>query len=103
MFVRVELKQDPVDVKLVPDEAIQRDLSGAYLLTLDEKNIVQRTPVELGQVFDGLRACMSGLDGDARVIVNGIQRARVGGEVAPRASDTAGTTQNTSAQTEQAG
>lgn len=84
MFVRVEFAEKPIDALLVPDAAIQRDLSGAFLLTVAADNTVNRTPVEIGQVFDGMRACLSGLSPDASVIVVGTQRARVGAKVTPK-------------------
>ena len=93
MFVRVQLLGDPEDALLVPDAAVQRDLAGPYLLTVAQDNTVERTPIEIGQVYNGLRACKSGITKDHRVIVKGIQRARVGAKVAPQQQSDAPPTQ----------
>ena len=45
---------------------------------------VEARPVVLGPLDDGLRVIREGLKPDDRVIVNGIQRARVGAKVAPQ-------------------
>ena len=83
MFVRVVVPREPRDALLVPEEAVLRDLSGPYLLILDDDQIVRRLSVVLGQRFDGMQAIREGLTGDERVIVNGMQRARPGAPAAP--------------------
>jgi membrane fusion protein, multidrug efflux system len=44
---------------------------------------VEARPVVLGPLDEGLRVIREGLKAEDRVIVNGIQRARVGAKVAP--------------------
>lgn len=84
LFVRVRVAVGPpVERLIVEERAIASDQRGAYLLVVDEENIVQYRPVELGLLEDGLRAIESGLKVSDRVIVNGLQRARPGAEVTP--------------------
>ena len=46
--------------------------------------------VELGPLDDGLRVVRKGLNREDKVIVDGIQRARVGAKVAPHAAQLGG-------------
>lgn len=84
MFVRVSV---PVgtskDAVLIEQRALQSDLRGKYVLTVDEKNIVQAQPVTLGQVVGKLVVVESGLDADQTYIVSGFHFARPGAPVSP--------------------
>ncbi len=68
---------------VVPAEAVGFDQQGHYVLTVDDKNVVQRKGVQIGPLFDNDRAILSGLNKDERVIVNGLLRAIPGREVTP--------------------
>jgi multidrug efflux pump subunit AcrA (membrane-fusion protein) len=46
--------------------------------------------VTLGPLDDGLRVVREGLKPEDRVIVDGLQRARVGSKVSPRAAQISG-------------
>lgn len=85
VFVRVRIPLgNEQEVPLVPERAVGSDQSNKYLLTLDDKNVVQYRLVELGvRTDDGLRAVTKGLDRDERVIVDGVQRVRAGITVTP--------------------
>ena len=83
-FVRVQCPRDEIQATLVDQRAIGRDQSGAYLLVVDENNVVQRRPVELGSKYDGMQAVVGSIGPQDRVIVNGLQRARPGAKVAPQ-------------------
>ncbi|MBX3438667.1 MAG: efflux RND transporter periplasmic adaptor subunit, partial [Planctomycetaceae bacterium] len=84
LFARIRAAVgDPQDRLLVEERAVSADQRGAYLLVVDDQNIVQYRPVELGLLEDGIRAIESGLNPHDRVVVNGLQRARPGTEVAP--------------------
>ncbi|MBS0432784.1 MAG: efflux RND transporter periplasmic adaptor subunit [Proteobacteria bacterium] len=67
----------------VPQAAVQRDAQGAYLLVVDDKDVVQRKRVTL----DGQRGSQwvveSGLNDGDRVIVSGVQMAQPGAKVRP--------------------
>ena len=71
---------------LVPDLAVQRDMSGAYVLIVTAENKVERRPVERGALVDARRIITEGLTAEDRVVVEGIQRARPGIEVTTTAS-----------------
>lgn len=71
------------EAMLLPDTAIISDQSQKLVLTVDDDGIVQAKPVTLGPVVEGLRVVRAGIDADARVIINGLQRARPGSPVTP--------------------
>jgi multidrug efflux pump subunit AcrA (membrane-fusion protein) len=74
----------PAPKLLVEERAIAaEDQRGEYLLVVDEKNVVEYRPVELGQAIGRMRVIEDGLSGGEHVIVNGLQRARPGAQVAP--------------------
>lgn len=63
---------------LLPDTAINTDQTRKYVYVADEHNKVQRVYIELGQLRDsGFYIINSGLKGNERVVVNGIQRIRL--------------------------
>ena len=63
---------------LVPDLAIQRDMSGAYVLVVTAENKVESRYINRGALIDSNRIVTEGLTADERVIIAGIQRARPG-------------------------
>ena len=68
---------------LVPDEALGRDQAGPFLLVLNEKNVVARRGVRVGETVEGMRVIEEGLKPGERFIVEGLQRARPGIVVHP--------------------
>jgi len=84
LFVKIRLAgSKPQPRLLVEDRAVSADQRGDYLLVVTEKNLVEYRPVKLGRSDAGLRVVEEGLNPGDWVIVNGIQRARPGAEVAP--------------------
>lgn len=83
MFARVRVPMDPVQGVLVPETAVGTGQLGHYLLVVNDKNVVEARTVELGASIEGNRIIASGLTGDERVIVNGLQHARPGSPVSP--------------------
>jgi RND family efflux transporter MFP subunit len=84
-FVRVRVPiGDPKPGVLVVDRAIATDQDRKYVLVVNDKNVVEYRPVQLGAIHGGLRAVTEGLAANDWVIVNGIQRARPGVTVAPQ-------------------
>jgi len=73
---------------LVPDTALASDQRGRYLLTVNQKNLVEYKPVTVGSLVNGLRVITKGISATDRVIVKGIQRARPGAPVTPVAEAT---------------
>ena len=66
---------------LIRDNAISSDQGRAYVLTVDDKNLVVYHPVKLGPLVDGLRVVREGLSESDRVIVAGLMNAKVGNSV----------------------
>jgi len=85
--VRVPLEQRPAF--LVRDAAIGHDQQGTYVFVVNEKNVVERRSVTTGPAVDGLRAIDDGLQGQERVIVNGLLKAAPGRQVTPEREDSA--------------
>ena len=68
---------------LVPDTAIGNDQDQRNVLVVDKDNKVEARRVMVGALFGELRAVVSGLQPDDRVIINGQMHARPGAVVAP--------------------
>ena len=85
LFVRIRVPFETVtNALLVREDAVSTDLTGAYVLTVDEGDVVRRTPIELGGRYDGFRHVLSGLGADDRYVTRGLQKARPGQPVTPR-------------------
>jgi len=83
-FGRVRLiGSAPYEALLVPDTAIATDQSRKIVFVVKDDNTVEAKTVVLGPLDEGLRVVREGLKADDRVIVDGIQRARVGAKVSP--------------------
>src|SRR5881227_3290660 len=85
-FGRVRLiGSSPYEALLLPDTAIATDQSRKIVFVVKDDNTVEARPVTLGPLDQGLRVIREGLKAEDRVIVDGIQRARIGAKVAPHA------------------
>jgi RND family efflux transporter MFP subunit len=83
-FGRVRLVgSSPYDALLLPDTAIATDQSRKIVFVVKDDNTVEAKPVILGPLDGGLRVIREGLKADDKVIVDGLQRARVGAKVTP--------------------
>jgi len=81
LFGNVRFADEREDAIVVSEEVIQKDLKGDYVLTVNDENIVETHYVQKGaRVGDGI-IIKEGLEPGARLIVNGIQRARPGAPV----------------------
>ncbi|RKX47020.1 MAG: efflux transporter periplasmic adaptor subunit [Verrucomicrobia bacterium] len=81
LYGKILLPNNIKNAILVPDLAIQRDMSGAYVLVVTAENKVESRYIKRGSLVDTNRIVEEGLTADERVIVEGIQRARPGIEV----------------------
>jgi RND family efflux transporter MFP subunit len=89
-FGRVRLiGSAPYEALLLPDTAIATDQSRKIVFVVRDDDTVEAKPVILGPLDDGLRVVREGLKPEDRVIVEGLQRARVGAKVSPHAAKTA--------------
>ena len=78
LFVRVLLPQTTEQSLLVPRTALQQDVVGSFLLTVDEDNQVQRKDVKMGQVEGQMQVVTEGITKEDRVVVLGIQKVQPG-------------------------
>ena len=74
----------PYEALLLPDVAIASDQSRKIVFVVKDDNTVEAKPVVLGPLDEGLRVIREGLKADDKVIVDGLQRARVGAKVTPQ-------------------
>jgi membrane fusion protein, multidrug efflux system len=84
-FGRVRLiGSSPYEALLLPDVAIATDQTRKIVFVVKDDDTVEARPVVLGPLDDdGLRIIREGLKAEDRVIIDGLQRARVGAKVAP--------------------
>ena len=84
--LRIPLIERPNSL-LVSERAIGADQAGSYVLVVNSESVVEKRPVRLGQLEDGLRVIKEGIEAGERLVVNGLQRARPGAEVDPEEID----------------
>jgi multidrug efflux system membrane fusion protein len=90
-FGRVRLiGSAPYEALLLPDAAVATDQSRKIVFVVKDDDTVEARAVTLGPLDEGLRVIREGLKPEDRVIVNGIQRARVGAKVAPHPAPAGG-------------
>ena len=77
----------PYEALLIPDTAIATDQSRKIVFVVKEDNTVEARPVVLGPLDEGLRVIREGLKAEDHVIVDGLQRARVGDKVTPKMAE----------------
>jgi membrane fusion protein, multidrug efflux system len=83
-FGRVRLiASAPYEALLVPDTAIATDQARKIVFVVKEDNTVEAKPVILGPLDEGLRVVREGLKPEDHVVVDGLQRVRVGAKVSP--------------------
>ena len=88
LFTRIRM---PVDKRenalLVTERAIGADQGGRYLLAVNSENVVEKRPIRMGRLVDGLSVIEEGVQPGEWVVVNGLQRARPGAKVDPEQTD----------------
>ena len=88
LFARIRFPiQQREKALLVTERAIGADQGGRYLLVVNSEKVVEKRPIRMGQLIDGLRVIEEGVQAGEWVIVNGVQRARPGAKVDPEKSD----------------
>jgi RND family efflux transporter MFP subunit len=84
LFVRLRVPiGKPRQALRVTERALGSDQGQRYLLVVNDKNVVEYRPVNIGSLQEGLRVIDSGVTANDWVIVNGIQRVRPGVTVKP--------------------
>lgn len=82
LFARVRLVGGaPHDALLVSDRAIATDQDRRFVWVVDKDGKVQRRPVKLGPLHDGMRIVREGLARADHVVVRGLTRVRPGVQV----------------------
>ena len=85
-FARIRvIGSAPYEALLLPDTAITNDQSRKIVFVVNKDDTVEMRPVVLGPLDEGLRVIREGLKKDDRVVIDGLQRARVGAKVTPQA------------------
>ena len=78
-LVSVTLTADPGEPELtVPQIAVQRDLTGTFVLVVDEAGVVEQRRVEVARQAQGLAVISGGLEPGERVVTEGINKVRPG-------------------------
>lgn len=84
-FVRVRVPiEEQQNALLVPDTALGSDQGGRYLLVVNGDNVVEQRKVQVGPTDDGLRVIEDGLNGDDRIVIEGLLRVIPGEKVDPQ-------------------
>jgi RND family efflux transporter MFP subunit len=83
LYARVRVPLEQKTSLLVPEAAIGHDQQGAYVLVVNDKNVVERRNVTTGPAVESRRAIDNGLTGGEWVIVNGLLKAAPGRQVTP--------------------
>ena len=88
VFGRLRLiGSDEYEAVLIPDSAVVSDQSKKMVLIVDADGNVKAAPVDMGPLHEGLRVIHGGLGRDDRIVVKGIQRARLGGKDMAKEAD----------------
>lgn len=81
-LVRVELRaSQEVESLAVPQEAIQRDVQGAFVLVVDASSTVEARRIAAGRTSQGFTVITQGLEVGDQVIVEGANKVRPGQQV----------------------
>ena len=83
LYARVRVPLEQRASLLVPEVAVGNDQQGAYLLVVNDKNVVERRNVTTGPAVESRRVIASGLAGGEWVVVNGLLKAAPGRQVTP--------------------
>ncbi len=88
LFARIRVPFEEIDDALLIDEnALALGLEGEFVLVVKDDDTVERRPVDTGSRYEGRVHVTGGLDAGERYIVEGLQKARPGMPVRPRARD----------------
>jgi RND family efflux transporter MFP subunit len=69
---------------LIPDSAITSQQSDQIVYVVGSGDKIEQRKITTGPLVDGLRAVRAGLKPDEEVVVDGLQRAKVGVKVTPK-------------------
>ncbi|GLQ31015.1 efflux RND transporter periplasmic adaptor subunit [Litoribrevibacter albus] len=65
---------------VIPQKAIQEDQTGKFVLVLGQDQVIEKRPIQVGQNQGTMLTVTSGLKEGEQIIVDGLQKVRVGGK-----------------------
>jgi len=82
LFARVRIRfGSPIQHLAVPNRAVERDQAGAFVLVVDDQDVVRQKRIQVGEQKGESRVVTGGLDATDRIIVKGLAYARPGQKV----------------------
>jgi RND family efflux transporter MFP subunit len=88
MFIRVRLPSGiQKNSVLVQERALNSDIGGKYLFTVDPKNVVHTSYVKPGKKIGNSIVILSGLNGNQKYVLSGFHLLRPGSAVKPMIQD----------------
>ncbi|MCC8193632.1 MAG: efflux RND transporter periplasmic adaptor subunit, partial [Deltaproteobacteria bacterium] len=78
LYVNVICMLGNREVVTVPEVAIVERGGGKAVFTVDDKNTLVAVPVEIGNLLDGKRVILKGLEAGRKVVVEGLVMAQPG-------------------------
>jgi membrane fusion protein, multidrug efflux system len=83
-YVRVQImRENKTTALLIPQASVQETQAGSYVLTVNDKDIVEQKFIDTGAVYGTDIIVLKGLKIGERVICQGLQKVREGIKVAP--------------------
>ena len=67
----------------VPDTSVMMEGDKSYIYTVSEKNIANKTEVEIGQRVEGKVEILSGINEGDQIIAEGLKKVRPKGKIKP--------------------
>jgi len=81
-YVKVEVASAVAkEAMLVPQQAVQEDQEGRFVMVVNEKNIIEKRLLRLGERYGIQWEVIDGLKNNESIVVEGLQRIRPGLEV----------------------
>jgi len=84
LFVRVRVPLGVTEnAVLVPERAVGADQAGRFVMIVGDNDVVERRNIEMGAKYADMVVITDGLNGNERVVIDGLQRSRPGAKVSP--------------------
>jgi len=85
MFVRALIgREEKTEALMIPEQAIQEDQAGKFVMIVDSENVVDVRRIKTGQGEKGRVQIIDGLQDGESVVVEGVQKIRPGMTVTTR-------------------
>jgi len=82
LFVRIRVPLGVTEnAVLIPERALGADQAGRFAMIVGDDGVVERRNVGIGAKYGEMVLVTDGLNGNERVVIDGIQRSRPGAEV----------------------